>query len=243
MGWPIPLSCDVRIDKPWKIGSSPCAVSWENNNDDHAQMYHEDTKPPIHLLQQQQQNFKNNLAAAAAAAAAAASSSFSPLGGSGSTDMDSDNSSIARKRRKQTHVPESNKDERYWARRLKNNEAAKRSRDMRIKREKIVFEENSRLEKMVGDLKTDLDRMATENKELHLKMDLVLEENNRLKSVLLRYQSRRDEDARRRPSQEVDGATDLIHHSHRHSPPQHAVEQRPHSRSPPPVSRPFPFPE
>ncbi len=43
----------------------------------------------------------------------------------------------SRKRRKQTHVPEENKDERYWARRLKNNEAAKRSRDMRIKREKV----------------------------------------------------------------------------------------------------------
>merc|ERR1712226_1649726 len=49
--------------------------------------------------------------------------------------------SSARKRRKQMHVPDSNKDEKYWARRLKNNEAAKRSRDMRIKREKDVFEE------------------------------------------------------------------------------------------------------
>ena len=52
--------------------------------------------------------------------------------------------SVSRKRRKQTHVPEQNKDDRYWARRLKNNEAAKRSRDMRIKREKVVFEENAR---------------------------------------------------------------------------------------------------
>ena len=44
-------------------------------------------------------------------------------------------------------MPADNKDERYWARRLKNNEAAKKSRDMRIKREKVIFEENIRLEK------------------------------------------------------------------------------------------------
>ena len=61
-------------------------------------------------------------------------------------------SQLGRKRRRQTHVPENNKDERYWARRLKNNEAAKKSRDMRIKREKVIFEENMRLENMVKDL-------------------------------------------------------------------------------------------
>jgi leukemia factor-related protein len=53
-------------------------------------------------------------------------------------------------------VPQESKDDKYWARRMKNNEAAKRSRDMRIKREKVVFEENSRLEQDNRDLRTEL---------------------------------------------------------------------------------------
>ncbi|CAB4057480.1 HLF [Lepeophtheirus salmonis] len=93
-------------------------------------------------------------------------------------------SNSSRKRRKQTHVPDVNKDERYWARRLKNNEAAKRSRDMRIKREKVIFEENARLEKLAKDLKNEVDRMAMDNKELTLKMGIIMEENNRLKTLL-----------------------------------------------------------
>ena len=63
-----------------------------------------------------------------------------------------------RKRRKQTHVPVESKDDKYWARRMKNNEAAKRSRDMRIKREKVVFEENSRLEQDNREMRTELVR-------------------------------------------------------------------------------------
>ncbi len=39
---------------------------------------------------------------------------------------------------------------------MKNNEAAKRSRDMRIKREKVVFEENSRLEQDNREMRTEL---------------------------------------------------------------------------------------
>jgi len=92
--------------------------------------------------------------------------------------------SDGRKRRKQTHVPDNNKDERYWARRLKNNEAAKKSRDMRIKREKVIFEENVRLENMVKDLRSDNDSYITENKELHLKLGIILDENARLKALL-----------------------------------------------------------
>ena len=63
---------------------------------------------------------------------------------------------IFRKRRKQTHVPTESKDDKYWARRMKNNEAAKRSRDMRIKREKVVFEENSRLESDNREMRSEL---------------------------------------------------------------------------------------
>jgi len=39
---------------------------------------------------------------------------------------------------------------------MKNNEAAKRSRDIRIKREKVVFEENSRLEQDNREMRTEL---------------------------------------------------------------------------------------
>ena len=98
------------------------------------------------------------------------------LGGKGSAN--------SRKRRKQTHVPDTNKDDRYWARRLKNNEAAKKSRDMRIKREKVIFEENVRLENMIKDLKNDNDSYSTENKELQLRLDFVLDENARLKNII-----------------------------------------------------------
>jgi leukemia factor-related protein len=93
-------------------------------------------------------------------------------------------SANSRKRRKQTHVPDTNKDDRYWARRLKNNEAAKKSRDMRIKREKVIFEENVRLENMIKDLKSDNDSYSTENKELQLRLDFVLDENVRLKQII-----------------------------------------------------------
>jgi hypothetical protein len=93
-------------------------------------------------------------------------------------------SNLGRKRRKQTHVPDTNKDERYWARRIKNNEAAKRSRDMRIRREKVIFEENLRLENLVKDHRSDLDKVTTENKELHLKLGIILDENARLKGLL-----------------------------------------------------------
>ncbi len=43
----------------------------------------------------------------------------------------------------------------------------------------LVFDENVRLEKALTDTKTEAERMATENKELHLKMDIIMEENNR----------------------------------------------------------------
>jgi leukemia factor-related protein len=93
-------------------------------------------------------------------------------------------SQLGRKRRRQTHVPENNKDERYWARRLKNNEAAKKSRDMRTKREKVIVEENMRLENMAKELQSENNILSTENKELHLKLGLILDENARLKSLM-----------------------------------------------------------
>ena len=89
-----------------------------------------------------------------------------------------------KRRRKQTSAPPASKDQRYWARRLKNNEAAKRSRDMRIQREKIIFDENNRLENTIKELKTDQEKLTTENKELKLKMQFILEENARLQDII-----------------------------------------------------------
>merc|ERR1719273_2539746 len=108
-----------------------------------------------------------------------------------------------KRRRKQTSVPPASKDQRYWARRLKNNEAAKRSRDMRIQREKIIFDENTRLEGMVKDLKTDQERLTTENKELKLKMEFILEENARLQEIIRNVQVQQHE--QRQIQEEMNG--------------------------------------
>jgi len=113
-----------------------------------------------------------------------------------------------KRRRKQTSVPPASKDQRYWARRLKNNEAAKRSRDMRIQREKIIFDENTRLEGMVKDLKTDQERLTTENKELKLKMEFILEENARLQEIIRNVQVQQHE--QRQIQEEMDGQGNRI---------------------------------
>ena len=55
---------------------------------------------------------------------------------------------------------------------------------MRIKREKVIFEENVRLENMIKDLKSDNDSYSTENKELHLKLEFIMDENARLKQII-----------------------------------------------------------
>ena len=115
-------------------------------------------------------------------------------GGNDHGDLDmSSESSDKKRRRKQTSVPPASKDQRYWARRLKNNEAAKRSRDMRIQREKIIFDENNRLENTIKDLKTGQEKLTTENKELKLKMQFILEENARLQEIIRNIQVQQQE--------------------------------------------------
>merc|ERR1712038_1756218 len=109
-----------------------------------------------------------------------------------------------KRRRKQTSVPPGSKDQRYWARRLKNNEAAKRSRDMRIQREKIIFDENQQLEALVKELKSDKEQLTTENKELKLKMEFILEENARLQDIIRNVQVQQHE--HRQIEEEMDGS-------------------------------------
>ena len=115
----------------------------------------------------------------------------------------SSEASDKKRRRKQTSVPPASKDQRYWARRLKNNEAAKRSRDMRIQREKIIFDENNKLENQVKELTTDREKLTTENKELKLKMQFILEENARLQDIIRNIQVQQQE--QQQLDEEMDG--------------------------------------
>ena len=65
-----------------------------------------------------------------------------------------------------------------------DNEAAKKSSDMRIEREKVILEEMVRLDNMIKDLKNDNDSYSNENKELCLKLRVILDENARLGNIL-----------------------------------------------------------
>ncbi|XP_053206735.1 hepatic leukemia factor-like isoform X2 [Panonychus citri] len=76
---------------------------------------------------------------------------------------------IMRKSRKQ-HVPDTLKDARYWARRSKNNMAAKRSREARRLKENQIVLRASYLEK--------------ENESLRLSLQNLRDENERLKKLL-----------------------------------------------------------
>ena len=60
-----------------------------------------------------------------------------------------------------------------------------------------TLETAAELERINADLRQEADRLATDNKELHLRMDLIMEENARLKSLLLGYQSREELQRRR----------------------------------------------
>ena len=60
----------------------------------------------------------------------------------------------------------------------------KKRSDMRIKREKVLIKEIVRQENVIKDLKNDNGSYSTENKELQLKLDFVLDENARLRNIL-----------------------------------------------------------
>ena len=72
---------------------------------------------------------------------------------------------ILSKSRKQ-HVPDTLKDSRYWARRAKNNVAAKRSREARRVKENQIVLRASYLEKENEALKSALEQLAEENEKL-----------------------------------------------------------------------------
>lgn len=72
---------------------------------------------------------------------------------------------IVTKSRK-TFVPETMKDGRYWARRAKNNVAAKRSREARRLKENQIFLRANYLEKENSALKETIERLSQENSTL-----------------------------------------------------------------------------
>ncbi|XP_069738915.1 D site-binding protein-like [Phaenicophaeus curvirostris] len=82
---------------------------------------------------------------------------------------------IARKARK-VHVPDEQKDEKYWSRRSKNNAAAKRSRDARRLKENQISVRAAFLER--------------ENAALRLEVAAARRELNRFRALLARYEAR-----------------------------------------------------
>lgn len=63
-------------------------------------------------------------------------------------------------------MPETQKDDRYWARRRKNNVAAKRSREARRVKENQIALRASFLEKENQGLKMTVDHLRSENEKL-----------------------------------------------------------------------------
>ncbi|GAB0202112.1 D site-binding protein [Grus japonensis] len=82
---------------------------------------------------------------------------------------------IARKARK-VHVPEEQKDEKYWSRRSKNNAAAKRSRDARRLKENQISVRAAFLER--------------ENAALRQEVAAARRELARFRALLARYEAR-----------------------------------------------------
>ncbi|XP_014118027.1 PREDICTED: D site-binding protein [Pseudopodoces humilis] len=82
---------------------------------------------------------------------------------------------IARKARK-VHVPEEQKDEKYWSRRSRNNAAAKRSRDARRLKENQISVRAAFLER--------------ENAALRVEVAAARRELQRFRGILARYEAR-----------------------------------------------------
>ena len=69
------------------------------------------------------------------------------------------------------YVPDDMKDEKYWARRKKNNTAAKRSRDARRVKENQIALRAAYLEKQVNNLQEKLKSALDENHNLRKQLE------------------------------------------------------------------------
>lgn len=95
-------------------------------------------------------------------------------------DMPNTQQSAAAKRRalkrsRKESVPDENKDDKYWRRRAKNNEAAKRSRDLRREKETHILQRVAYLER--------------ENQAIHQELKVMKMENDELRKRLSRYEA------------------------------------------------------
>jgi len=70
------------------------------------------------------------------------------------------------RKRKKSYVPPNSKDERYWEKRVKNNIAARRSREARRLKENQIALRAAFLEKENTALKEEMRKMSSENKKL-----------------------------------------------------------------------------
>uniref|UniRef100_A0A6P8HS20 Thyrotroph embryonic factor-like n=1 Tax=Actinia tenebrosa TaxID=6105 RepID=A0A6P8HS20_ACTTE len=70
------------------------------------------------------------------------------------------------KKAKRSFVSDDNKDDKYWKRRIRNNEAARRSRDMRRQREIEISEKWKQLEKENERLKKEVQKLKEKATEL-----------------------------------------------------------------------------
>jgi hypothetical protein len=91
------------------------------------------------------------------------------------TSSKNGNTKQSKKSRKAQHnskqfVPDEMKDEKYWARRRKNNLAAKRSRDARRMKENQIALRADFLERESDQLKKQLEDLKRENQKLKMKL-------------------------------------------------------------------------
>lgn len=105
---------------------------------------------------------------------------------------------MIKKSRKQ-FVPDELKDDKYWARRRKNNIAAKRSRDARRQKENQIAMRARYLEKevnwkyftfayyFVDDLQM-IHKICLQNSTLHQELEQLKQENMELRARLSKYQ-------------------------------------------------------
>jgi len=86
---------------------------------------------------------------------------------------------IIRKRKKQ-FVPDELKNNKYWAKRYKNNEAAKRSREARRLKENQIAMRARYLEEENSALKSEVDVLKKENSDLKQMMIALEEKMNQM---------------------------------------------------------------
>ncbi len=75
----------------------------------------------------------------------------------------------------QSYVPSESKDDKYWEKRVKNNVAARRSREARRLKENQIALRTAFLEKENAALRSQLEEVKAENIELSAEKQILLE--------------------------------------------------------------------